>query len=64
MRVAARPPPKQNWKMSHQLIGWLILLAAFAFVVFAFRQGRRVKHDPNKRQDDWQRTIPPGWGDS
>jgi hypothetical protein len=45
-----------------QLIGWLILLAAFAFVVFAFRQGRRVKPDPNKKHDDWQRTIPPGWG--
>ena len=28
--------------MAH-LIGWLILLAAFAFLVFAFRQGMGTK---------------------
>ncbi len=39
-------------------IGAFILLAAFAFIFFAFRQGNKVK--PDKRPDDW-----PGgtWGD-
>jgi hypothetical protein len=38
---------------------WLIGLAIFAvigsFIVFAFRQGQKVKPDPDKRQDEWMR---------
>jgi hypothetical protein len=40
-----------------QLLGWLILFAMFSFVVFAFRKGRRVKRDPNKRHEDTRHAI-------
>jgi hypothetical protein len=45
----------------HWLIGLAMLLAAGAFVVFAFRQGQRVKPGKNKRVDDLQGGggIPP-----
>jgi hypothetical protein len=48
----------------HWLIGLAMLLAAGAFVVFAFGQGQRVKPDKNKRVDDWQSgggMPPPGY---
>jgi hypothetical protein len=49
----------------HWLIGLAILLGAGAFIVFAFRQGQKVKPDANKRADDWMRQTgggvpPPG----
>jgi hypothetical protein len=45
--------------MAH-LVGWLVLLAAFAFLAFAFQQGQQVKPDPNKKQHDWTRDD--WWG--
>lgn len=41
-------------------IGAIILLAAFAFAVFAFRQGQAVK--PNKAADESGRWFS-GWMD-
>jgi hypothetical protein len=45
--------------MMTQWIGATILLAAAAFIVFAFRQGQKVK--PDKRPDDWTQRFG-GWG--
>jgi hypothetical protein len=42
-----------------QWIGAIILLAAAAFIVFAYRQGASVK--PDKRPDDWAQR---NWWDS
>jgi hypothetical protein len=41
-----------------QWIGAIILLAAFAFIVFAFRQGQAVK--PKKRPDNRSQWFS-GW---
>ncbi len=40
------------------LLGVLSIIVLVAFVVFAFRQGRRVKPDTNRRTEDHQ--GPPG----
>jgi hypothetical protein len=39
----------------HWLIGLAIFGALAAFIVFAFRQGLRVKPDRNKDPDEWSR---------
>ena len=45
--------------MLHLLgLGCLILLVGF--IVFAFRQGMKVKPDPNRRVEDWPRIIQGG----
>jgi hypothetical protein len=41
----------------HWLIGLAIFAALASFIVFAFRQGQRVKPDQNKKSDDWVRHI-------
>jgi hypothetical protein len=44
-------------------IGLAMLAAVAAFVVFAFRQGMKVKPDPAQKPDDWKdiwRDIRPG----
>jgi hypothetical protein len=46
--------------MINHWIGAIILLAAFAFIVFAFQQGQAVK--PEKRRDNWGQWFS-GWMD-
>jgi hypothetical protein len=43
-------------------IGVVILIAAFAFIVLAFRQGTKVK--PDKRPDDWAGRFSNWWDDT
>jgi len=38
--------------MTHSLLGLAALFATVGFIWFAFRQGSRVKPDPNNR-DNW-----------
>jgi hypothetical protein len=39
--------------MMHQLLGLLILLAAFGFIFFAYRQGMKTKrHDRRRNEAD------------
>jgi|HubBroStandDraft_4_1064222.scaffolds.fasta_scaffold224383_1 hypothetical protein len=45
--------------MMTQWIGAIILLAAAAFIVFAFRQGTSVK--PDTRPDDWAQRFSNWW---
>ena len=38
------------------LMSWLgpvLLVGVVAFIVFAFRQGFKVKPDPNRKTEDW-----------
>jgi len=39
-------------------LGWLILLAAFAFAVFAFRKGISVKREDRSDQDGMPPVSP------
>jgi hypothetical protein len=41
-----------------QWLGWLILLAGFAFAAFAFRRGMSAKREDRSDQDG----MPPGVG--
>jgi hypothetical protein len=50
---------KVHLKMTHW-IGAIILVATFAFIVFAFRQGQAVR--PEKRPDNWGQWFS-GWMD-
>jgi hypothetical protein len=46
----------------HWLIGLLILALPAAFVIFAFRQGLKVKPDPDKRHDHHDQNVTGGYG--
>jgi hypothetical protein len=37
----------------HQWLGLACTLAIIGFVVFAFRKGKSVKPDKNRRTEDW-----------
>jgi hypothetical protein len=47
----------------HWLIGLAILAPPAAFIVFAFRQGSKVKPDPNKRHEPGDAGWASGGGD-
>jgi hypothetical protein len=41
----------------HWLIGVAIFAVIGSFIVFAFRQGQKVKPDRNKDHNDWSRQT-------
>jgi hypothetical protein len=41
-------------------IGLVLLAALAAFVVFALRQGSKVKPDPERKPEDWTNILPGG----
>jgi hypothetical protein len=47
---------------ARQLLSIAVGLAFVAFIVFAFRQGLKVRPDTNRKNEDWPRITQGGPG--